>query len=161
MKPFPVIIFFVGFSGQASPFLCDRSVSVCRCAFPGTAGRQSNPDEDAVWVMMLLPCASLVQPPPAGVFSLLCWCTPGPRQARGAHPWLLASPPALRGLLGLFPIGINQSDPRAAAGFIAIYKPAKPIRKNTTGGTSVFFRILETFCPKRRSGARGVKSSRT
>ena len=50
----------------------------------------------------------------------------------------LASPPALRGLLGLFPIGINQSDPRGAAGFIAIYTPATPIRKNTTGGTSVF-----------------------
>ena len=31
MKPFPVIIFFVGFSGQASPFLFDRSVSACRC----------------------------------------------------------------------------------------------------------------------------------
>ena len=30
MKPFPVIIFFVGFSGQASPFLFDRSVSACR-----------------------------------------------------------------------------------------------------------------------------------
>ena len=60
----------------------------------------------------------------------------------------LASPPALRGLLGLFPIGINQSDPRGAAGFIAIYTPATPIRNKHRGGTSVFCRRTSSVSKK-------------